>query len=305
MANGLPTTKLGRTNLEVTKLGFGAMEIRGLPRGREVTAAQADTILNAVLDSGINYIDTSIDYGLSEGFIGDFISNRRDEYFLASKCGCMVNGPVVPSGRQPHLYTKENIVLGIEQSLRRMKTDYLDVVQFHGSPSQETLEENGAIDTVLELKEQGKIRHIGMSGTLPNLPKQIDMGVFDVLQIPYSALERQHEDLISKASGADIGNVIRGGVAKGEPSVSGVPQPDPWKTFEQAGLDDLIDEGESRTDFLLRFTLSHPGMHTTIVGTLNPDHLNQNVTAAAKGPLAADVYEKAKSQLAAAGQTSA
>jgi aryl-alcohol dehydrogenase-like predicted oxidoreductase len=305
MANGLPTAKLGRTNLEVTKLGFGAMEIRGVPRGRDVTAAQADTILNAVLDSGINYIDTSIDYGLSEGFIGEFISNRRDEYFLASKCGCMTTGPTVPSGSQPHVYTKENIVLGIEQSLRKMKTDYLDVVQFHGSPTQETLEENGSVETLLALKEQGKIRHIGMSGTLPNLPKQIDMGVFDVLQIPYSALERQHEDLISKAAGADIGNVIRGGVAKGDPGESGVPQPDPWTTFEKAGLDELLDEGESRTDFLLRFTLSHPGMHTTIVGTLNPDHLNQNVAAASKGPLAADVYEKAKTQLAAAGQTSA
>ena len=78
MPNGLPTATLGRTGLEVTKLGFGAMEIRGGPRGRDVTAAQAETILNAVLDSGVNYIDTSIDYGLSEGFIGQFISHRRD-----------------------------------------------------------------------------------------------------------------------------------------------------------------------------------------------------------------------------------
>ena len=305
MANGLPTAKLGRTNLEVTKLGFGAMEIRGAPRGRDVTSAQADAILNAVLDSGINYIDTSIDYGLSEGFIGQFISNRRDEYILASKCGCMISGPTVPSGSQPHVYTKENIVAGIEQSLRRMNTEYLDVVQFHGSPSRETLDEHGAIDTLLELKQQGKIRHIGMSGTLPNLPGQIDMGVFDVLQIPYSALERQHEDLITKAAGVGIGNVIRGGVAKGEPGQSGVPQPDPWKTFEQAGLSELIDDGDSPTDFLLRFTLSHPGMHTTIVGTLNPDHLAQNVAAASKGPLANDVYEQAKRQLEATGETSA
>jgi len=305
MPSGLPTAKLGITNLEVTKLGFGAMEIRGVPRGRDVTAAQADTILNAVLDSGINYIDTSIDYGLSEGFIGDYISNRRDEYFLASKCGCMVSGPTVPSGPQPHVYTKENLTVGIEQSLRRMKTDYLDVVQFHGSPTQETLEENGSIDTLLELKQEGKIRHIGMSGTLPNLPKQIDMAVFDVLQIPYSALERQHEDLISKAADADIGNVIRGGVAKGEPDKSGVSKPASWKIFEKAGLDELVDEGESRTDFLLRFTLSHPSMHTTIIGTLNPDHVKQNVATASKGALASDVYEKAKSLLAAAGETSA
>ncbi|MDP6667905.1 MAG: aldo/keto reductase, partial [Dehalococcoidia bacterium] len=96
MAGSLPTATLGRTKLEVTSLGFGAMEIRGAPRGRDVTPAQAETILNAVLDAGINYIDTSIDYGLSEGFIGQFISNRRDEYYLASKCGCQLGAPTVP-----------------------------------------------------------------------------------------------------------------------------------------------------------------------------------------------------------------
>ena len=137
MANGLPTATLGRTGLEVTSLGFGAMEIRGAPRGRDVTPAQADAILNAVLDSGINYIDTSVDYGQSEEFIGQFISDRRDEYYLASKCGCVVGAPIVPVGRQPHIFTKENIVAGVEQSLRRMKTDYLDAVQFHSSPSRE------------------------------------------------------------------------------------------------------------------------------------------------------------------------
>ena len=121
MGNGLPTAKLGTTGLEVTKLGFGAMEIRGAPRGREVTAGQAETILNAVIDSGINYIDTSIDYGMSEEHIGRFISNRRDEYFLASKCGCKVGAPPAPAG---HEFTRENVIAGVEQSLARMKTDY-------------------------------------------------------------------------------------------------------------------------------------------------------------------------------------
>ncbi|NQW21734.1 MAG: aldo/keto reductase [Chloroflexi bacterium] len=306
MPNGLPTSTLGRTGLEVTKLGFGAMEIRGAPRGREVTSAQAETILNAVLDSGVNYIDTSIDYGLSEEFIGQFISNRRDEYFLASKCGCQVGAPVAPAGMpSPHVFTKENIVAGIEQSLRRMNTDYLDVVQFHSSPSRQVLEDHGAIDVLLDLQQQGKIRHLGISGTLPNLPGQIDMGVFDVMQIPYSALERQHESLISRAGEAGIGTVIRGGVAKGEPGQSGAPRPDPWQTFEKAGLNELLADGESRTDFLLRFTLSHPNMDTTIVGTLNPAHMAQNAAAASKGSLADDVYAEAKKRLAAAGESPA
>jgi aryl-alcohol dehydrogenase-like predicted oxidoreductase len=303
MANGLPTATLGRTDLEVTSLGFGAMEIRGGPRGRDVTPAQAETILNAVLDSGVNYIDTSIDYGMSEEFIGQFISNRRSEYILASKCGCQVGAPVAtPGTRSLHVFTKENIVAGTEQSLRRMKTDYLDVVQFHSSPSRQTLEDHGAIDALMELKQEGKIRHLGISGTLPNLPGQIDMGVFDVMQIPYSALERQHETLISTAANVGIGTVIRGGVAKGEPGQSGVPRPDVWEIFEKANLGELIEEGDNRTDFLLRFTLSHPDMHTTIVGTLNPDHMAQNAAAASRGSLPDDVYEEAKRRLEAAGE---
>jgi predicted aldo/keto reductase-like oxidoreductase len=72
--------ELGRTGLQVTTLGYGAMELRGAPRARDITEAQAETILNKVLDAGINYIDTSIDYGLSEERIGRYISHRRAEY---------------------------------------------------------------------------------------------------------------------------------------------------------------------------------------------------------------------------------
>src|SRR3990172_393094 len=113
----LPKRTLGRTGLEVTALGYGAMELRGAPRGREVTPEQAQIILNAALDAGINYIDTSIDYGQSEEMIGRFISNRRSEFYLASKCGCPV-GPGAPGrGGMPHVFTRENIVAGVNQSL--------------------------------------------------------------------------------------------------------------------------------------------------------------------------------------------
>src|SRR5580704_7939520 len=89
----LPKRQLGRTGLHVTMLGYGAMELRGAPRGRDIPETQAETILNAVLDSGINYIDTSIDYGLSEERIGRYLSGRRDSFYLASKCGCVVGAP--------------------------------------------------------------------------------------------------------------------------------------------------------------------------------------------------------------------
>jgi aryl-alcohol dehydrogenase-like predicted oxidoreductase len=296
----LPKRELGGTGLQVTMLGYGAMELRGAPRAREITESQAETILNAVLDAGINYIDTSIDYGLSEERIGRYIGHRRDEYYLASKCGCLVGASPAPRGeRSPHVFTRENIVAGVEQSLARMKTDHLDVVQFHSSPSPQTLGENGAVEALLELKDAGKVRFVGMSGTFPHLKDHIAMGVFDVFQIPYSAVEREHEAAITAASEAGAGIVIRGGAAKGAPS-PGKQTGMQWDRWRQAGLDELL-QGMSPVEFILRFTFSHPDMDTTIVGTVNPVHLEANLAVLRKGPLPPDLYAEAKRRLEAAG----
>jgi aryl-alcohol dehydrogenase-like predicted oxidoreductase len=292
--------QLGRTGLEVTALGYGAMELRGAPRARDITEAQAETILNKVLDAGINYIDTSIDYGLSEERIGRYISHRRSEYYLASKCGCLVGAPPAPRGqRNAHVFTRDNVVVGIEQSLVRMKTDYLDVVQFHSSPSRQTLEEHGALDALLELKAAGKVRFVGMSGTLPHLTEHIAMGVFEVFQIPYSAVEREHEAAIAAAAQKGAGIVIRGGAAKGAPT-EGKQAGLQWERWRQAHLDDLLD-GMTPMEFILRFTFTNPDLDTTIVGTINPAHLQTNLDILAQGPLPSALYEEAKRRLAAAG----
>jgi aryl-alcohol dehydrogenase-like predicted oxidoreductase len=276
------------------------MELRGTPRGRDVTEAQAETILNAVLDAGINYLDTSIDYGLSEGRIGRYISRRRSEYYLASKCGCTVGTDSAPRGqRNPHVYTHDNIRAGVEQSLRRLHTDYLDVVQFHGSPSRQALEEHGALDTMLKLQQEEKLRFIGISSTLPHLKDHIAMGVFDVFQIPYSALEREHASLISAAATAGAGIVVRGGAAKGAPS-EGKQEGSRWARWQHARLDDLL-EGMTPMEFTLRFTFSHQEMDTNIVGTINPAHLQDNIDALLKGPLPPAIYMEAKCRLETVG----
>jgi aryl-alcohol dehydrogenase-like predicted oxidoreductase len=190
-----------------------------------------------------------------------------------------------------------------------MGTDHLDLVQFHISPSRETLESNGAVDALVELRDEGKTRFIGMSGTLPNLVDHIQMGVFDAFQIPYSALELEHEDAIHDAAAAGSGTIIRGGVARGAPAAAAdayANYPDMFRRrfeerkarWDESDLDDLLD-GMTRMEFMLRFTLSHPDMHTTIVGTSNPHHLADNVAAAAKGPLPADLYAAAKARLVA------
>jgi aryl-alcohol dehydrogenase-like predicted oxidoreductase len=302
----IETRPLGRTGTDVTILGYGAMELRGEPRGPVVAEEDAGRLLNEVLDSGINLIDTSPDYGRSEMLIGRYLGHRRDEYFLASKCGCLL-GPPPPGATPPfpHDWSAANVRAGVEQSLRRLGTDRLDLVQVHMSPSRARLEAEHTVPTLMTLRDEGKVRFIGMSGILPNLPDHIAMGVFDVFQIPYSAVQREHEDLVTAAAAAGAGTLIRGGAARGTASEdknwtvqplssSGPPAQDRWQA---AGLDGLLEDGMSRHEFILRFTLSHPGLSSTIVGTSSLDHLRGNVAMAEKGPLPAGLYQRARDAL--------
>jgi aryl-alcohol dehydrogenase-like predicted oxidoreductase len=302
----IETRPLGRSGADVTILGYGAMELRGAPRGPEIAAEDAGRLLNAVLDGGITLIDTSPDYGSSEDLIGRYVGHRREEFFLASKCGCPLDLAADAPPPYPHDYRPANVRAGVERSLRRLRTDLLDLVQVHMSPSLATMAENDVIETLLELQTEGKTRLIGMSGIIPDLPGQIELGVFDVFQIPYSALQREHEDLITKAAEEGAGTLIRGGAARGAPAEDknwatgplGVPQGEGQRRWTEASLDELVaDSGLSPIEFTLRFTLSHPGLSTAIVGTANLDHLASNLAMAEKGPLPADVYAEAKSRL--------
>lgn len=304
----IETRPLGRTGANVTILGYGAMELRGQPPGPAIEDAEASKLLNAVLDAGINLIDTSIDYGRSEELIGRYAAHRRDEYFLASKCGCLLGEP--PPGAIPpfaHDYRAENIRAGTEQSLRRLRTDRLDLLQVHMSPSRAEMEAAGTVETLLSLRDEGKIRFLGMSGILPDLADHIAMGVFDVFQVPYSAVQREHEDVISAAVEAGAGTLIRGGAARGAPSEDkawrqgplGLAQGEGQRRRESSGVDQLLGD-MSHLEFVLRFTLSHPDLSSTIVGTSNGEHLWSNVAFAEKGPLSAELYAAAKERLAPA-----
>jgi aryl-alcohol dehydrogenase-like predicted oxidoreductase len=302
------TRTLGRTQADVTILGYGAMELRGQPRGRspEIDDDAAGRLLNAVLDGGINLIDTSPDYGRSEELIGKHLGHRRDEFFLASKCGCLIEIPADAQPPYPHDYSPANVRADVEQSLRRLRTDRLDLVQVHMSPSVEQLRDNQTVETLQELRKEGKVRFIGMSGILPNLPGQIAMDVFDAFQIPYSAVQRDHEELITAAAATGAGTLIRGGAARGAPS-----EDKNWRTgplsqpaglgqrnWAASGIGDLLaGSGMTPMEFVLRFTLSHPYLSTTIVGTASPGHLQSNIATAEKGPLPADLYAEAKSRL--------
>lgn len=282
---------LGRTSLEVTQLGYGAMGIRG-PRTwgvRVASESEADEFLNAVLDAGINFIDTSPDYGISEQRIGQYISSRRDEFYLATKCGC------VYAQREGHLELdhvwKKDVLSGnIQTSLERLKTDHVDILQFHGGEP-DVLQSEGLIELVQDFQAQGLVKFIGVSTTLPHLPAFIEMGVFDTFQIPYSCLDPLHHDLITQAAEGGAGIIIRGGIAKGGPQaeIQRATLNDVW---ERGGLRDVLPQGMKPAELILRYTLSHPHCHTTIVGTCDPNHLAENLASAKRGPLPSELYEQ-------------
>ncbi len=256
---------LGRTGLEVTQLGYGSMGLRG-PRTwgvRVVSDEDADRFLNRVLDAGINFIDTAPDYGISEQRIGQYISSRRREFYLATKCGCACIQHE-DHLEIDHIWKKEVLQRNIETSLQRLRTDCVDLLQFHGGDA-ETLQREGLIELLMDFRDQGIIKFIGASSSLPNLPGLIDLDVFDTFQIPYSCLAPEHDQWITRAAETGAGIIIRGGIAHGGPDAEIQRQTlnDIWT---RARLDEILPDGMNRAELILRYTLSHPHCHTTIVG---------------------------------------
>jgi predicted aldo/keto reductase-like oxidoreductase len=152
----------GKTGFKVSSLGFGAMNLPSVP------LEQAREALNYALDQGINYIDTASAYRNSEEIIGETISHRRSEFFLATK-----------TNKRDYATAKAEI----EQSLVRMKTDYVDLLQLHYvnyvKEFKEIMSEDGAYQAALEAQREGKVRFIGITGHRPELlAKWISKGQF-------------------------------------------------------------------------------------------------------------------------------
>jgi aryl-alcohol dehydrogenase-like predicted oxidoreductase len=240
--------------------------------------------------------------------VGAAIAYRRDEFYLATKCGCNVDAH--GSSRDPsHVWSRHKLLDNLENSLRLLRTDYLDVWQLHGTLPEWLAggREDEVVRTMQEIKRQGKVRCIGISfrngGPGDELypagygfrciQEYMTWGVFDVVQVVYGGLTRQSEIAIAQASDLGIGIVVRGVVNR--------YRDDYDARFERAGLDELREGGESRNGFLIRFAASHPAISTMIVGTKSADHLEENIAAASKGKLPDKVYAEAKRRLDGVG----
>ncbi len=294
--------KLGRTGLEVTALGFGALRLQ------YVSERDAAGMLNAVLDGGITNIDTAPDYGLSETYVGKAIAHRRSEFYLATKCGC--NHDAAGHQLDPaHVWTRRHLQANLENSLRLLKTDHLDVWQLHSTRPVDLAggKNDEVVETMLAMKQQGKVRFIGISFRngkpynelypaaygFMHSQEFLTWDVFDCMQIIYGGLVRLNEALITQVAKKGVATIVRGTVRKYRENYD--------ELFKKANLGELCEGEAQRGGFLLRFALTHPDINTVIVGTKSPEHLAENLRAAQKGALPADVYQEAKRRLDALG----
>ena len=295
----IPHRTLGQTELQVSVLGFGSMGLRG-PRTWGVRVASeklAEQVLNQALDLGVNLIDTAPDYGLAEERIGKYIAHRRDDFVLATKCCCT---PVQHADHLEiqHTWNRETLRMNIDQSLQRMRCETIDILKLHGGDAA-TVQANDLIDEMQRLQSAGKVRFLGVSSSLPQIRQFAALKEFDVFQLPYSCLAPEHGSIMQNLENDGRGIIVRGGIARGGPEAE-IQRPELNAVWEQAKLDELLPEGTTKAEFILRCTLAHPACHSTIVGTANLEHLQANARAASRGPLEADIVAEVHRRVAKA-----
>ncbi len=250
-----PRRRLGRTGLTVSPVGFGAFKI-GRNQGIKYAAGYdlpddetSDRLLHRVLDLGIDLIDTAPAYGSSEERIGRALSGRRDDFTLSTKVGETWRGD---AGHYD--FSPDAVEGSLERSLKALRTDRLDLVFVHSDGSDRAILERGEVLEVLERRrDAGDLRFIGFSGkTVEGHLAAIESGAFDALMVEFHPLEPSQRPVIEAASAADVGIVVKKGLASGR-----------------------LEPRDA-----LPFCLEPPGVATVVIGSLTPEHLADNLAIA-------------------------
>lgn len=286
-AFGLEKRRLGKTDMEVSVLGFGGAEIGYGDVAQDVV----DRLLNGALDQGLDALDTAECYVNSEELIGNAIAHRRDEYYLFTKVGHWPDDG----------WTAAGIARSIERSLKRLKTDHVDLVHLH-SCGIDVLEKGEAIEALEKAKQQGKTRYIGYSGDSQAARFAVETGRFDTLMTSISFCDQEAIDLtLPLCREKEMGVIVKRGIANAVWRYDAEPSNGYHKEYykRMVALDYDFTKGERRSDtgpdgpagVALRFVLGLPGVHTVVVGTTNPKRFAQNAGLIEAGPLAEEQVE--------------
>ena len=292
--------RLGRSGLEVSVIGIGTYQFGG-EWGKDFTQREVDAILGAGADCGINIIDTAECYGdhLAEQLVGNYLRHDRSRWIVATKFGHRFHGF---QDRSRH-WRPEEVRRQIDESLRALHTDYIDVLQYH-SPSNEELLTAGLAD-LLELEVRaGKIRHVGIS-----LKKDLCLSLdtfqaqkapelnVQVMQILYNRLQRAAENtIIPLCRELDLGVITRVPLASGllsgkYRSGSTFPDNDVRALSKRTELEDMLrevegiqreelPEGMFHSSLALAWCLRHPAVSCVIPGCKSVQQVLQNAQSA-------------------------
>ncbi len=273
--------RLGRTNMDVTVLGFGGAGIAG------ESMENIGRVLNSALDAGINVIDTAECYEGGEKSIGNAISKRRDEFFLFTKCGH-------PRGIGSADWSASSILQSIERSLRRLQTDRIDLIQLHGC-SEAVLKTGEAISALEKARERGWVRYLGYSGDGHPARFAVECDAFDALQTSINIADQEAVSQIAPLTRArNIGLIAKRPVANfawktGHKPINSYHH-QYYERLRKLNFDFLRNDEESIA-IALRFVLSVPGVQTAIVGTTKPERCQENARLLESRPLPQNEYK--------------
>jgi aryl-alcohol dehydrogenase-like predicted oxidoreductase len=290
--------KLGNTDLMVSRLGAGTAEIGELTLEQIRTAGR---VLRMALDRGICFLDTSACYGMSEELIGRTVAFRRHEYVLATKCGH------VTGGYEGEEWTAATIRDSIERSLRRLKTDHLDLVQLH-SCDVEVLERGEAIRALLDARDAGKTRYVGYSGDNDAARWAVESGYFDTLQTSFNLVDqRARFELFPLAKARGMGIIAKRPVANGAWGAPASPSEYAAQYFaraeEMARLGPIAGMPSHRILLAIGFVLAHDEVDTAIAGTSSAMHMQVNLDWVTEElPIAASAVEDLHRRFEQVGQ---
>jgi len=277
---------LGNTGIEVSEIAFGSVEI-GMPYGIGVDSRkdmlseqEAIGLLNTALDSGINFYDTARGYGVSEAIIGNAFKKRRQEIIICTKCRHLRNhlGELPVEGE-----TGKIILDSFTESLSALQTDFLDVFMLH-QVDNEILDNREIADTFIRLKQEGRIKATGVSTyTIEETKKAIDLGIWDVIQLPFNLMDQRQASLFELARQKGVGIVMRSILLKGLLSDRGKKLHPALQNVEKhiEKFDDLLyGINHSLPELAIKFGLSFPEVSAVLVGLDKMDYLKQTLKAA-------------------------
>jgi len=281
---------LGATGLHVSAVGFGA----GRLGGDDVTDAEAEALVRRALDLGVTLFDSARSYGRSEERLGRALAGVRDEVVLSTKVGYGIDGL--------EDWTGPCVAAGVDEALRRLRTDVLDVVHLHSCPL-DVLRRDGVLGALEDAVRAGKVRAAAYSGEGEPLDWAVESGRFAALQCSVNACDQAALDgPVARAAARGAGVLAKRPLANAPWRFTDRPAGDEaepyWERLRAMGLD---PRGLAWPALFLRFAAFAPGVSSALVGTRSAAHLEEAVRAAVEGPLPPDLFEAVRAAFRRAG----